>query len=176
MNLFRKINDLSVDFSVYKDIEIKPRVQVILVDCPAHIKEWISDNNLEIGVCELFITPPGNAVGAFLHIDGHEINHSVPKFNWAVPSGEIIWMKPVKDNFSVHQLYTDHGTKYLRVARSSCQEVGRTEIKNETTLIEAGIPHMVTYSGSVPRYSLSITIKKLQKEITYLELISEINS
>lgn len=176
MNLFHKINNLSVDFSVYKDIEIKPRVQIILVDCPEHIKNWLDENNLEIGVCELFVTPPGENVGAFLHIDGHEINHSVPKFNWATPSGEIIWMEPIKENFSVQQLYTDHGTKYLRVARSSCREVARTEIKNETTLIEAGMPHMVVYSGTVPRYSLSITIRKSQKEISYLDLISEINS
>jgi hypothetical protein len=175
MNLFQKINDLSVDFSVYRHFEIKPRVQVILVDCPVHIKKWILDNNLEIGVCELFITPPGINVGAFLHIDGHKIDHSVPKFNWATPSGEMIWMRPIKDDISVQQLYTDHGTKYLRVARSSCKEIDRTEIKNETTLIEAGIPHMINYSGSVSRYSLSITIKKLQKEITYSKLISEIN-
>jgi hypothetical protein len=175
MNLFKKINDLSVDFSIYKDIEITPRVQIIFVDCPKHIKEWLDEIDLEIGVCELFITPPGENVGAFLHIDGHKINHSVPKFNWATPSGEMIWMSTIKDNISIQKLYTDHGTKYLRVARSSCQEVDRTEIKNETTLIEAGIPHMINYSGSLPRYSLSITIKKLQKEITYLELISEIN-
>jgi hypothetical protein len=175
MNLFQKINNLAVDFSIYKDIEIKPRVQIILVNCPTHIKKWLDEINLDIGVCELFITPPGENVGAFLHIDGHEINHSVPKFNWATPSGEIIWMKPIKDDFSVHQLYTEHGTKYLRVARNSCQEVSRVTINNETTLIEAGIPHMVIYSGSIPRYSLSITIKKLQKEITYSKLISEIN-
>jgi hypothetical protein len=176
MNLFQKINDLSVDFSVYRHFEIKTRVQVILVDCPEHIKRWIVDNNLEIGVCELFITPPGENVGAFLHIDGHKINQSVPKFNWATPSGEIIWMKSDKEKFSVQKLYTDHGTKYQRVARSSCIELTRTEIKNETTLIEAGIPHMINYSGSLPRYSLSITIKKLQKDITYSKLISEINS
>jgi hypothetical protein len=175
MNLFKKINDLFVDFSVYKSFEITPRVQVILVDCPEHIKKWMSEHNLEIGVCELFITPPGENVGAFLHIDGHEINHSVPKFNWATPSGEIIWMKPIKEKFSVQKLYTDHGTKYLRIARNSCREVSRATINNETTLIEAGMPHMVNYSGSVPRYSLSITIKKLQKEITYSKLISEIN-
>jgi hypothetical protein len=176
MNLFQKINNLSVDFSIYKHFEIKTRVQVILIDCPEHIKRWIEGNNLEIGVCELFITPPGENMGAFLHIDGHEINHSVPKFNWATPSGVIIWMQSDKEKFSVQKLYTDHGTKYLRVARSSCIELARTEIKNETTLIEAGIPHMINYSGSLPRYSLSITIKKLKKEITYSKLISEINS
>jgi hypothetical protein len=171
MNLFKKINDLSVDFSIYKDFEIKPRVQVILVDCPEHIKKWMDENNLEIGVCELFITPPGENVGAFLHIDGHEINTSIPKFNWAIPSGELIWMKSTKEKFSVQQLYTDHGTKYLRVSRSSCQEIDRTEIKNETTLIEAGIPHTINYSGDMPRYSLSITVKNF----TYLEIISKIN-
>jgi hypothetical protein len=175
MRLFQKINDLSIDFSVYGHFEIKPRVQILLVDCPIHIKKWIDENNLEIGVCELFITPPGENVGAFLHIDGHEINHSVPKFNWAMPSGEIIWMNPIKESFSVQKMYTDHGTKYLRVARASCQEVSRTEIKNETTLIEAGVPHMISYSGTAPRYSLSITIRKLKEEISYSKLISEIN-
>lgn len=170
MNLFQKINDLSVDFSVYSHFEIKSRVQVVLVDCPEHIKKWIDENNLKIGVCELFITPPGENVGAFLHVDGHEINHSVPKFNWATPSGEMIWMKSDKEKFSVQQLYTDHRTKYLRVSRSSCIELDRTEIKNETTLIEAGIPHMINYSGNTPRYSLSITIKTF----TYSDLISKI--
>lgn len=157
MLLYKTINNIAVDFTQYQDIIVTSQVAIHSIPLPNNIKLWTDSLGLEVPICELFVTPPGNNTGTYLHIDGDGTEKEVPKFNWSIGVGEMIWMQPKKDSTRSIKYLTEHGTAYLRLAKSSCTEVGRTVIKNETTLINGGIPHMVDYTGDAPRYCLSIT-------------------
>jgi len=157
MIYYKIINDLSVDFSQYKDFPIEDQVKIYQIPLPDNIAIWADSLGLTIPVCELFVTPPGLHTGTYLHIDGDGTQGDVPKFNWATGVGEMVWMQPKRDNIKTIKFATEHGNQYLRMAKSSCIEVARTVVQNKTTLINASVPHLVDYTGDVPRYCVSIT-------------------
>lgn len=174
-NIFRVVNDFSIDFSIYNFQYNPNNVDFHQVNCPAVIERWLESMKLEIYDSQLFITPPSinNSVnGAYLHVDTDRLNKDFPKFNWAIGGGDMIWMMPKKDNVRIKVHYTSYGNPYARVHKSSCIELCRTVIENKTTLIQAGIPHTIEYIGSVPRYCYSVTPKKKNGEIpSFMEVV-----
>jgi hypothetical protein len=176
MLLYKIINNIAVDFTQYRDIPVTSQVVIHPVTLPDNIKLWTDSLGLDIPVCELFVTPPGEHTGVFLHIDEDGTDKDIPKFNWANGVGEMIWMQPKKDNIRSIKYLTDHGNAYLRLAKPSCTEVGRTVIKNETTLINGGVPHMIDYTGNVPRYCLSVAVFLKGKRPTMNEILELIRN
>lgn len=163
------VDPISVDFSTFS-INQSDNVEVYQVKCPEHILSWIESLGLKANICELFVTPPGTNIGAPLHIDGSTYPLSVPKFNWVHKGGEMIWMEPTKRVRPI-ELATNHGTTYLRFMPKSCKEIFRTELKNEATLVEAGIPHYIDYTGDEYRYCLSITLKLQDRSPSFNEVL-----
>ena len=66
---------------------------------------------------------------------------------------------------------TNHGTTYLMFVPRSCKELFRLELTNQATLVEAGIPHYVDYTGDNYRYCLSVTLCYQGKSPTFEEVL-----